>query len=119
MYVLFRWSAFVWFTPEHHGRGQGPRITRAQAISTFGAYCSLDHHPRTVVADLQCPILCSLTSDGSKVVHLLGHGYVEDDDEAPFRVVSGGGSDLARISCSLRHDTAYKPHEVRLSRLRV
>lgn len=43
----------------------------------------------------------------------MGQGSVEDDDEAPFRVVSGGGSDLARISCSLRHDTAYKPHEVR------
>lgn len=49
-----------------------------------------------------------------QVVHLVGQGKLEDDDEAPFSVVSGGGSDLARISCSLRHDTAYKPHEVRL-----
>lgn len=45
----------------------------------------------------------------------MGPGSVEDDDQAPFRVVSGGGSELARISCSLRHDTAYKPHEVRPS----
>lgn len=45
----------------------------------------------------------------------MGPGAVEDDDQAPFRIVSGGGSDLARISCSLRHDTAYKPHEVWLS----
>lgn len=52
-----------------------------------------------------------------KVVHLLGQGDLEDDDQAPFRVVSGGGSDLARINCSLRHDTAYKPHEVCVLRL--
>lgn len=47
-----------------------------------------------------------------QVVHLVGQGCLADDDEVPFRIVSGGGSDLARISCSLRHDTAYKPHEV-------
>lgn len=52
-----------------------------------------------------------------KVVHLLGQGALEDDDGAPFRVLSGGGSDLARVSCSLRHDTAYKPHEVCCGRL--
>eukprot|EP00904_Undaria_pinnatifida_P002793 jgi/Undpi1/12514/HiC_scaffold_6.g02183.m1 len=48
----------------------------------------------------------------NEVVHLLGHGALEDDDKAPFTVESGGGSDLARITSSLRHDTAYKPHEV-------
>ena len=48
----------------------------------------------------------------TQVVHLLGHGALEDDDKAPFTVESGGGSDLARITSSLRHDTAYKPHEV-------
>ena len=37
---------------------------------------------------------------------------MEDDDRAPFRVESGGGSELARITSSLRHDTAYKPHQV-------
>lgn len=42
----------------------------------------------------------------------MGQGTLTDDDGAPFRVECGGGSDLARISCSLRHDTAYKPHEV-------
>ncbi|CAM9206262.1 unnamed protein product [Scytosiphon promiscuus] len=53
-----------------------------------------------------------LVANGNEVVHLVGQGPLEDDDEVPFRVVSGGGSDLARTSCSLRHDTAYKPHEV-------
>lgn len=50
----------------------------------------------------------------AQVVHLIGQGPLEDDDKAPFQVVSGGGSDLARVNCSLRHDTAYKPHEVRM-----
>ncbi|CAM9705457.1 unnamed protein product, partial [Ectocarpus sp. 4 AP-2014] len=53
-----------------------------------------------------------LVGKGNEVVHLIGQGPLEDDDKAPFQVVSGGGSDLARASCSLRHDTAYKPHEV-------
>lgn len=47
-----------------------------------------------------------------QVVHLVGQGSLPDDDKAPFQIESGGGSDLARINCSLRHDTAYKPHEV-------
>ncbi len=66
-----------------------------------------------VVAGAKIQMLACLF--GLQVVHLVGQGNLEDDDEAPFSVVSGGGSDLARISCSLRHDTAYKPHEVCLS----
>lgn len=50
------------------------------------------------------------------MVHLIGHGALEDNDKAPFRVESGGGSELARITSSLRHDTAYKPHQVSVFR---
>lgn len=46
-----------------------------------------------------------------QVVHLLGQGPLPDE-ETPFRVETGGASEVARIACSLRHDTAYKPHEV-------
>ena len=47
-------------------------------------------------------------------MHLIGQDPLPDGD-GKFRVETGGGSDLARISLSLRHNTAYRPHEVRAS----
>lgn len=79
-----------------------------QATEGFALSRHADRKPNQYI---EC---APLTTDHTrvKVVHLVGQGSLADDDEVPFRVVSGGGSDLARISCSLRHDTAYKPHEV-------
>eukprot|EP00903_Cladosiphon_okamuranus_P012920 g12063.t1 len=83
----------------------------------FAAHLGVDSHVRSGgisrVDYLPAPVdKLGLVAKGNEVVHLVGQASVEDDDEAPFRVVSGGGSGLARIGCSLRHDTAYKPHEV-------
>jgi hypothetical protein len=48
-----------------------------------------------------------------QVVQVVGHAL----DEATARehklvVASGGGSSLCRVSFCLRHNTAYRPHEV-------
>ncbi|CAM9375604.1 unnamed protein product, partial [Ectocarpus fasciculatus] len=88
-------------------------VFKEMDIRGDGEVCWEDFSAVSRVEYLPAPVeKLGLVGKGNEVVHLIGQGPLEDDDEAPFQVVSGGGSDLARISCSLRHDTAYKPHEV-------
>ncbi|CAM9971015.1 unnamed protein product [Ectocarpus sp. 6 AP-2014] len=88
-------------------------VFKEMDIRGDGEVCWEDFSAVSRVEYLPAPVeKLGLVGKGNEVVHLIGQGPLEDDDKAPFQVVSGGGSDLARVSCSLRHDTAYKPHEV-------
>ncbi|CAM9103616.1 unnamed protein product [Ectocarpus sp. 13 AM-2016] len=88
-------------------------VFKEMDIRGDGEVCWEDFSAVSRVEYLPAPVeKLGLVGKGNEVVHLIGHGPLEDDDKAPFQVVSGGGSDFARVSCSLRHDTAYKPHEV-------
>jgi hypothetical protein len=54
-----------------------------------------------------------LTAAHTQVVQVVGHALQQATaKEHKLVVASGGGSALCRVNFCLRHNTAYRPHEV-------